>query len=177
MGQLNTRILDGGLDAWKYIGERLAEGTGRKVEKGDVVLQEPTGRALLWKDVDAIVAKDSVLQFVDTRSVDEYTGKEQNKKAKRAGHIPNAVFFAWTDALEIREGAPRLKSPEVTVEALKALGIDAHKNTVLYCQSGTRSAAVYYALLQSGAFGNHVWNYDGSWAEYSRSDLPIETSL
>ncbi|MGK0361097.1 MAG: 3-mercaptopyruvate sulfurtransferase SseA [Bradymonadia bacterium] len=46
------------------------------------------------------------------------------------------------------------------------------KPVVLYCQSATRSAAVYFALLQAGHPEARVLNYDGSWAEYSRLDLP-----
>jgi 3-mercaptopyruvate sulfurtransferase SseA len=45
---------------------------------------------------------------------------------------------------------------------------------VTYCQSGTRSSAVYFALVQLGFDAEDMLNYDGSWAEYSRLDLPVE---
>jgi 3-mercaptopyruvate sulfurtransferase SseA len=45
---------------------------------------------------------------------------------------------------------------------------------VAYCQSGTRSAATTFALYQLDHPAALVMNYDGSWAEYSRTDLPAE---
>ena len=61
------------------------------------------------------------------------------------------------------------------LEALLAERQIARDEPVLtYCQSGTRSAAVYFALYQAGYDMSQTLNYDGSWAEYSRLDLPVE---
>ena len=58
---------------------------------------------------------------------------------------------------------------------MKSNGIIWDQPLVTYCQSGTRSAAVYFALIQAGFKTEKLWNYDGSWAEYSRSSEEIET--
>jgi thiosulfate/3-mercaptopyruvate sulfurtransferase len=67
-----------------------------------------------------------------------------------------------------------LRSPSALRDLFAARDVEPGKPVVMYCQSGTRSAAVYYALYQLGFSPDQVLNYDGSWAEYSRLDLPAE---
>jgi 3-mercaptopyruvate sulfurtransferase SseA len=59
-------------------------------------------------------------------------------------------------------------------EIFRVRGVEPGTPVVTYCQSGTRSAAVYFALYQVGFESDSCVNYDGSWAEYSRLDLPAE---
>jgi 3-mercaptopyruvate sulfurtransferase SseA/sterol desaturase/sphingolipid hydroxylase (fatty acid hydroxylase superfamily) len=177
VGGLEVRVLDGGLAAWKALGERLAEGPGRAVEPGDVVLTGGPGRNLMWADVAALQAARPDVQLVDTRGLPEFTGEEQHEKAARAGHIPGAVHLDWTAVLRLDGAAPVLRDPADAKQVFADAGIDPARPVLTYCQSGTRSAAVYYSLLQLGADGATVWNYDGSWAEYSRLvALPVERS-
>jgi len=170
-----TRVLDGGLAAWKAIGQKIAGGPTLPVEPGNVTLTaQPTRRALLWEDLAALQADKPGLTLIDTRSEGEFTGAEQHKKAARAGRIPKAKLLEWTDILRDKEADPRMKS----VDELHGL-LDAFQSTdgvVTYCQSGTRSSGVYFAMAQLGWEEASIWNYDGSWAEYSRrSELPMET--
>lgn len=176
VGGLDTRVLDGGLEAWKALGERLAMGEGRSIERGDIVLPGGTGSNLLWTDAEKLVAAHPGLQWVDTRSAEEFSGEKHHQKAARAGRIPGAHHLDWTDVFELRDDAPHMLAPTAIRGALKNAGVDLDKPVITYCQSGTRSSAPYYALLQAGLSRDALWNYDGSWAEYSRlTDLPIET--
>jgi 3-mercaptopyruvate sulfurtransferase SseA/sterol desaturase/sphingolipid hydroxylase (fatty acid hydroxylase superfamily) len=174
VGGVQVRVLDGGLASWKALGERLAEGPGRDVPPGDIRLGEGPGRNLMWADVQAVQAATPGLQLVDTRGAPEFTGEKQHAKAPRAGHIPGARHLDWKAVLRLEGDAPVLRDPADARAVFAEAGIDPAAPILTYCQSGTRSAAVYYSLLQLGADVGQVWNYDGSWAEYSRlADLPV----
>jgi len=175
VGGYDTRVLDGGLAAWKAIGQSIAGGPTLAVERGNITLTaQPERRALLWDDLAALQASKPGLTLVDTRSAVEFTGAEQHKKAARAGRIPGARLLEWTDILRDKDLDPRMQSKNALSAMLSPLkGAD---GVVTYCQSGTRSSGVYFAMVQLGWDEASIWNYDGSWAEYSRlSQLPIET--
>lgn len=181
VGGVKARVLDGGLAAWKLTGESIAAGSGMTRVSGDLKLQQGEGQNLMMPALTALQGQYPHLQYIDTRSLDEFTGKMQHKKSTRAGHIPKAKHLAWTEALKLTalevnpEGVPVLKSSDEIKATLNQAGISWDQPVVTYCQSGTRSAAVYYAMIQAGYQTNMIWNYDGSWAEYSRSDKAIET--
>jgi 3-mercaptopyruvate sulfurtransferase SseA/sterol desaturase/sphingolipid hydroxylase (fatty acid hydroxylase superfamily) len=176
VGGLETRVLDGGLEAWKALGERLAMGPGRVVAApGDVVLPGGPGRNLLWPEVEALLARHPDVQWVDTRSTAEFAGQEHHPKAARPGRIPGARHLDWTDVLTLRGDAPHLVPVDALEPVFAAAGVTLDRPVLTYCQSGTRSSTVHYALLQAGLDRDLVWNYDGSWAEYSRlAHLPAE---
>ena len=98
----------------------------------------------------------------------------KHPKAARAGHIPGAVHLDWAEVLRDKEADHRLRSPDELARALRWSRRGDDTPVVTYCQSGTRSAAVYFALYQLGFSADDTLNYDGSWAEYSRLDLPVE---
>lgn len=170
----DVRVLDGGLPAWKALGEAVAGGAPLSVAAGDVALTaRPARDALLWDDLAALRAKHPDLKLVDTRTFREFTGEEQHKKAARAGHIPGATHLDWLDLLRDPTRDPRLKAT-ADLKALLAPYLGGAP-VVTYCQSGTRSSTLYFALLQLGLDEAKLWNYDGSWAEYSRLEaLPVE---
>lgn len=180
VGGLEARILDGGLAGWKDLGEALAAGDGGTVSSGDIVLSGGKNENLLWSDIAQLQKKHAVIQFMDTRSLKEYTGEMHHKKAGRAGHIPTAKHVDWKQGLKLKhteyskDGIPVLKSPEEMKTLLQENGFTWEQPLITYCQSGTRSAAIYYALLQAGYPPERLWNYDGSWAEYSRTEQPVE---
>jgi 3-mercaptopyruvate sulfurtransferase SseA/sterol desaturase/sphingolipid hydroxylase (fatty acid hydroxylase superfamily) len=172
---LDTRVLDGGLQAWKAAGHQVAGGSGLEVEAGDVVAGAPISPAgQHWVDVSGFMTANPGTKLIDTRSDIEYTGAEKHPKAARAGHIPGATHLDWAEVLRDKDGDHRLKAPSVLRDLFTAHEIEPGTPVVTYCQSGTRSAAVHYALYQLGHDPQVSLNYDGSWAEYSRLDLPVE---
>lgn len=176
VGGLKTRVLNGGLAGWKHLGESLAAGPGLKVKLGNVTLSTGPKKNLMWSEIKTLKNTYAHLQFMDTRSLEEFTGEMKHGKATRAGHIPGAKHLDWTEAFKLVEGEiPVLKSAVEIKELIKKAGFSWEAPMITYCQSGTRSAAVYYSLLQSGFQADQLWNYDGSWAEYSRTDLEVET--
>ena len=172
---VETRVLDGGLQAWKAAGHHVAGGDGLQVEAGDVRMRAPASPpGQRWAETSAFIAEHPGARLLDTRSRIEFDGSEKHPKAARAGHIPGAAHLDWAEVLRDKAGDHRLRSPD----ALRALfadhGVGDETPVVTYCQSGTRSAAVYFALHQLGFRPDEMLNYDGSWAEYSRLDLPVE---
>ena len=171
-GVLDARVLDGGLAAWKNAGHGVAEGAGHAATPGNLVPLRLTTTTPLWADLEPFRARSP--QRVDTRSEIEFTGAEKHPKAARAGRVPGAQHLDW---VRIHDDTHRtlLKPP-----ALKALfadtGVALDRPILTLCQSGTRSAAVYFALYEIGVPPEQMRNYDGSWAEYSRlTELPVET--
>jgi thiosulfate/3-mercaptopyruvate sulfurtransferase len=165
-GHPNTRVLDGGFNAWTREGLPVtgeahkpapSSWTGRRV---DLLLAG-------WRTVkDRLGSADAVI--VDTRSDDEYCGLAV--RAARGGAVPGAVHLEWTNNL-----APdgTFKSAAELKEMYERAGITPGREVVTYCQGGYRAAHSYLALRVAGY--PRVRNYIGSWKEWGdRIDLPIE---
>ena len=175
MASFDTRVLDGGLQAWKAAGHRVAGGAGLEPTAGDIGVGSPRApSAEHWSDVATFMEAQPEAKLIDTRSDIEFSGQEKHPKAARAGHIPGATHLDWAEVLRDKASDHRLKSPSELQALFAARGVESGTPVVTYCQSGTRSAAVNYALYQLGHADDTLLNYDGSWAEYSRLDLPVE---
>ena len=133
-----------------------------------------TPPARRWPETSAFIAEHPGARLIDTRSSIEFDGSEKHPKAARAGHIPGATHLDWAEVLRDKQDDHRLRSPDALRELFTQHGVGDETAVVTYCQSGTRSAAVYFALHQLGFRPDAMMNYDGSWAEYSRLDLPVE---
>ncbi len=109
------------------------------------------------------------VKLIDFRSKEEYTG-ERDMDGK-PGHVPGAVNIVWRDLAG--QSQAMLGSKEKIEELLTAAGIKRNDHIVAYCRSGPRASLGYLALRQCGYA---VRLYDGSYAEWARSGLPVETS-
>jgi thiosulfate/3-mercaptopyruvate sulfurtransferase len=107
------------------------------------------------------------VKLIDFRSQDEYTGKRDMDG--RPGHLPGAVNIVWRDLNGPSQTV--LASAEKIEQLLSAAGIRLGDQVVAYCRSGPRASLGYLALRQCGY---SVRLYDGSYAEWARSDLPVE---
>jgi 3-mercaptopyruvate sulfurtransferase SseA/sterol desaturase/sphingolipid hydroxylase (fatty acid hydroxylase superfamily) len=175
VADVDTRVLDGGLQGWKAAGHHVAGGDGLEVASGDVSVHAPaTPPVQRWPETSAFISQHPGAKLLDTRSAIEFSGAEQHRKAARAGRIPGAVHLDWVDVLRDMDADHRLRQPSELRELFASRGVADDTPVVTYCQSGTRSSAVYFALVQLGFNADDILNYDGSWAEYSRLDLPVE---
>src|SRR5262245_51362374 len=165
-GHPNTRVLDGGFNAWIRKGlpvtqqadkPRPTEWTGTRDEE---ILAG-------WRDVkDRLANPDAVI--VDTRSDGEFCGT--TVRAARGGAVPGAVHLEWTNNLA-PDGAFKTAAELRTM--YERAGVTPDREIVTYCQGGYRAAHSYLALRLIGY--PRVRNYIGSWKEWGdRVDLPIE---
>jgi thiosulfate/3-mercaptopyruvate sulfurtransferase len=106
-------------------------------------------------------------KLVDLRSSDEFAGKLDSDP--RPGHIPGAVNIVWRE-LAAKDG--NLLAPLAHIEQLfAAQGVGPQDRVVAYCKTGLRAALGFLALAQ---MGREVALYDGSYAEWAQSGLPVE---
>jgi 3-mercaptopyruvate sulfurtransferase SseA len=174
VGGYHARVLEGGLARWKAAGYPLVEGTPQAPPQGDVALAGPPAPPLLrWSEVEPVLHEPGAL-LIDARTDAEFVGGERNPDATRAGHIPGARHLEWTELMRSASD-PRLKPVDELRPLFEHIGMRADSRVVTQCQSGTRSAVTYFALYQLGLPAERLTNYNGSWAEYSRLALPVES--
>ena len=125
-----------------------------------------------WVDYDYVtsIIGDPDVVLLDTRSPQEYRG--ETVRAARGGHIPGAVNFDWTLAIDLINNG-RLRSDSELIASFNELGVTMDKEIIPYCQTHHRSSHTYLALKHLG-FSN-VRAYAGSWSEWGNNqNAPIE---
>lgn len=162
-------LLDGGLKAW------LAE--GYPVKEGCETQQPHFFHGNYHQD--RVATKEYILAhlsdpdviILDARSPAEYQGA--HLRAQRGGHIPGAVNFEWTRAIDQRHNL-RFKSMDELRSMLEALGITPDKEIICHCQTHHRSAHTCMVLKYLGY--PRIKGYPGSWSEWGNDPTtPIET--
>jgi thiosulfate/3-mercaptopyruvate sulfurtransferase len=165
-GHGRVSILDGGIQAWEKSGYPI---TTEAVPPKATHFNVAEKRDLLATYEDVLNSLDDErMRIVDTRSDDEYMGR--NVRAARGGAIPGAVHLEWTKNLDA-EG--KYKTESELRRMYENLGVTPDKEAIPYCQGGYRAAHTYLALRLIGF--PKVRNYLGSWKEWGdRLDLPLE---
>lgn len=169
IGHNNYSYLNGGIHAWLKEGHP-AESTPNTVEPASVSLSI---------DDSVIASKDYILTHLesasvaiwDARSPAEYSGEKV--LAMRGGHIPGAINFEWTSAMD---PARNYRIRDNLTEALAELGMPLEKEIITHCQTHHRSGFTYLVAKVLGF--NSVRAYDGSWSEWGNlADTPISNNL
>ena len=168
-GHETAVILNGGLHSWANEGHDLSNigppppvPSGYQLKKSH---RHTATRAFLQSHLD-----DKNTVFLDARSLAEYSGEK--KLAEKAGHIPHAVHYEWTESMDRNHNLRRLPA-EVIQQRLDALGVTRDKEVVCYCQSHHRSAYSWLVLRSLGY--ENVLGYPGSWSDWgNHPDTPVE---
>lgn len=105
-------------------------------------------------------------KLVDLRTADEFSGKAEIDA--RPGRIPGAVNLSCD---KIGADGRILGEAERLEEMFAARGVKRGDSAIAYCRTGVRAALGFLALAQ---LGYNVALYDGSYAEWSGSGLPVE---
>jgi len=173
----SVRILNGGLKAWKAKGGILtAEKTLIKTSSFKLPEKAPMLTYFTKEEMLAAINKNDSVVVLDTRTVDEFTGKRQKIGASSAGRIPKSKLVNWADCVNYN-GDKKFKSPKVLSEIYDDILRNKKDNVITYCHSGVRSAHTTFVLTELLGYKN-VKNYDGSWVEWSYfKDYPKEKDL
>ena len=167
-GHKNFSLLNGGLHAWANEGHPLDSAPVTPVARVFEVHRDPSPVADSAYIQARLGSDDCVL--LDARSPDEYKGIK--KFADRAGHIPGAVNFEWTEAMDQGRNL-RLKPAAELKKLLAERGITPDKEVIAYCQTHHRSAHTCLALQCLGFA--RVKGYAGSWSDWGNNpELPLE---
>lgn len=168
-GHEKCSVLNGGLHSWANGGHQLSNhpstanpsdywlrNSGRYTADRDYILQK-------HRDVDVVL--------LDARSAAEFSGEK--KFSSKGGHIPGAIHYEWTDAID-RTDNFRMLDADVLLGELEDLGISKDKEVICYCQSHHRSS---YSWLMLRVLGyDNVKGYPGSWSDWGNHiDTPVDS--
>lgn len=167
----NVKVLNGGYPAWLIAGLE-AETEATEATAGNFVAKANGDLVSSREEVEALLGSEEVV-ILDTRSEDEFTGKDTRKNAN-GGHIPGAVHKEWTNALvENEDGLTVFLGYEDLKENFAVAGVEEGKTVIPYCQTNVRGAHTYFSLRLLGY--DDVRPYEGSWAEWGNAgDTEIE---
>ena len=113
------------------------------------------------------VSTPGAAKLLDTRTPEEFRGEVEMDH--RPGHIPGAVNLPHSEAAG--SDGNLLIDSNLLRQRLADAGITPQDPVVAYCRSGVRASLTYLAMKQAGY---NVRLYDGSYAEWTDSDKPVE---
>ena len=168
-GHETAVVLNGGLHSWANDGHALDNSTPECPEASNYSLKKThhhtATRAYIQTHID-----DEKVVFLDARTLAEYNGEK--KFADKAGHIPSAIHYEWTQSMDQNNNLRRLPEQDIQ-QQLDKLGITKDKEIVCYCQSHHRSAYSWLVLKSLGY--ENVLGYPGSWSDWgNQADTPVE---
>ncbi|MBM1144323.1 sulfurtransferase [Alcanivorax sp. ZXX171] len=171
IGHKRYSYLNGGIHGW--LAEDLTTSTERtEAEPSDYQVGEHDPRTSV--DLDHVLAhyQDPSVVIWDARSEEEFAGVRAF--AQKAGHIPGAAHYEWTDAMD-KTNNLRLRDLEEIRRELADRGIQGDKQVITHCQTHHRSGLTW--LLGKILGFQDIRGYPGSWAEWgNHPDTPVEKS-
>jgi thiosulfate/3-mercaptopyruvate sulfurtransferase len=162
-----TRLLDGGLNAWRAAGHEVTAtappqrtGTLSPLRTRPVVVTAEDVRAHLTGDGYAII---------DARAPRFYEGAYEQRGEERPGRIAGARSVPFTDVVD---DALRMKDADALRALFRQAGVQPTDTVIAYCHIGQQATLVVFAAR---LIGQPVVLYDGSYTQWgSNPELPIE---
>ena len=119
-----------------------------------------------------LTEKKTAMTLLDARPLKEFSGEALSEDVTHAGHIPGARSLYWMDMLVSRDN-PVLR-PEAELRRMYAqMNAAPGQPLVTYCRTGMQSSFDYFVAKY---LGFEPSMYDASFYEWSKKDLPAETS-
>jgi thiosulfate/3-mercaptopyruvate sulfurtransferase len=165
----DVRIYNGGTKKWIADGQSLTT-EAAEFAASDYIAKEADLTIRTTAEYVLEHLDDPGTVLCDARSPGEYIGTDV--RAKRGGHIPDAINIEWIHAVN-EDGA--FKDARSLYELYSKAGFTPDKEIITYCQTGVRGAHTWFVLRELLGYPN-VRNYDGSWEEYgNRDDTPVQS--
>ncbi len=165
IGKKGVFVLEGGIDKWIDSGGE----TSREipvVNKSDSLSLNINEKIRVDMEYvkDAVNSKD--IAIVDARAHERYTGQVEPLDIK-AGHIPSALNYPWTDLVKDKKVIP--------IDELKRKfePLEEYEEVIIYCGSGV-TATVPYLLMDE--IGLEPKMYPGSfsdWISYDENEVVV----
>jgi thiosulfate/3-mercaptopyruvate sulfurtransferase len=169
LGLEKVSYLDGGLNAWNAAGYPTNRSGMRMAQQAPKSQFRAPRYEPQRYDAPLSLVRDALRNpnewvVIDSRSPDEYAGRRTGSSAGAfgTGRMKGVVNFNWT--VNYYANTHLLKSRS-ELEAIYGNAIRG-KKVIAHCQSGIRSAHTWFVLKEVlGAA--EVYNFDGSWIEWS----------
>jgi thiosulfate/3-mercaptopyruvate sulfurtransferase len=174
-GVRDIAVLDGGYAGYKASGQPTTQEFPKYSPTRFTVQDNPSIRVTL-ADVRGFLSQPTV-KFIDPRPPRLFSGEE--KIWTRNGHIPGARNIPWVtftqgNAATNEGNFHKLKSLDELKQILASKNITPADDVIVSCSTGREATLQYIALKHLLGYPK-VRVYEGSWTEYSQSDLPVET--
>lgn len=169
MGASDVAVLNGGLAKWQAEGHRIERWRPRPRSERHFTARLNSALVRDIGDMQSLL-RNGAMQIVDARSARRFDGLDPEPRVvPRLGHIPGARNLPFTKLLA-ENGT--MRPPDEIKALLAEAGIDPAKPVVASCGSGVTACVIALALATLG--NEMVAVYDGSWAEWSTADTPVE---
>jgi thiosulfate/3-mercaptopyruvate sulfurtransferase len=161
-------MLEGGFRAWQDSDYPVEQKPRVAIPTGFKAHPDPSVLATAARVRSLSTARTGLV--LDVRSRGEYEGSENRECCLRAGRVPGAIWFEWTNFLNGKGGFQSRRSID---KRFRSMGLRPSSEVAVYCHRGARAAAAFYALRSMGY--NKARNYVGSWHEWSsKKSLPAQ---
>jgi thiosulfate/3-mercaptopyruvate sulfurtransferase len=161
-----TSLLDGGLAAWTAAGQPTTAET-TPARQGTLSPIHPRTDLIVDADWVQHNARSAGYTLIDARAPVFYDGIQATHDRK--GHIPGAHSVPFSSVLDDQG---RLKSPAELAALFRAAGAKPGDTIVGYCHIGQQATQMLFAAR---TLGYAVKLYDGSFHDWDRRNLPVET--
>ncbi|HEY4274627.1 MAG TPA: rhodanese-like domain-containing protein, partial [Rhizomicrobium sp.] len=108
--------------------------------------------------------------IVDARAPEFYNGEKPGSENAVLGHVPGAHNIPFTS---VTGPDGKLKSPEELKALFAQAGVKPGDHILAYCHIGIQATAVIFAAR---TLGMEAELYDGSFQDWSKRGLPVETA-
>lgn len=175
-GLKDIYVLDGGFAAYKAARQPITKAFPRYTVGNFTVKDNPAIRVSL-DQVERLIGEPGVV-FIDPRPPELFRGEKDIWM--RNGHIPGARNIPWPTFTEANNPQDDLKNPHKlkSLDEIRKLlaerGIKPTDDIIVTCSTG-REATLQYVVLKHLLGYPNVRIYEGSWTEYSTTNLPVAT--
>lgn len=169
-GKSNVQVLDGGLKAWITQHLPLKYGPLRPVPMlMPGRFTAAIGADFPVADLAMVLASqhDSSMHLWDTRELHEWDGRICVRGAVRAGRIAWANHLHWNLFRHDGRFLSTFRTDSCIDRLVAERSISINKIHIFYCQSGVRTTTAIFSLYRRGWDPAKLFNYEGSWREWS----------